>query len=249
VLRRIELPRPRSSAGFVIVAHRGNRKHCPENSLAAFRKAIDEGADLLETDLRPSADGAFVCFHDPFLDRMTDGSGRVEELALADLRKFRLRQAHRIWKDESIPLLGEVAAICPPDVALALELKSAQFDDPAVCAALVRELSRLQLLKKVIVLSFHRRRLAALQRVAPDIPVGLVALFPWPRGGSDLLGPIPPILYVNPWYVREAHRKGQFICPLDSRPEKRIRHYRRLGVDALLTDDPAATIAATRSVR
>lgn len=248
VLSRVELPHPRSGIGFVIVAHRGNRKQCPENSLAAFRLAIDEGADLLETDLRPLADGTFACFHDPTLDRMTNGSGSVEKLTLADLRKFRLRQGSRIWEKESVPLIGEVAALCPPDVALALELKSAQFDNPAICAALLQELARLALLKRVIILSFHQRRLATWQRVAPDIPIGLVAFFPWPRGSCDFLGPIPPILYANPLYVSEAHRKGYIVCPLESRPEGRIRYYQHLGVDALLTDDPSATIAAARSL-
>jgi glycerophosphoryl diester phosphodiesterase len=248
VLRRVELPHPRSGVGFVIVAHRGNKKKCPENSLAAFRLAVDEGADLLETDLRPLADGAFACFHDPILDRMTNGSGSVETLTHADVRKFRLRQGRRIWEKESVPLIGEVAALCPSDVVLALELKSSQFDNPAVCAALLQELARLELLKRVIILSFHQRRLKAWQQVAPDIPIGLVTFFPWPRGSCDFLGPIPPILYANPLYVREAHRKEYIVCPLDSRPEERIRYYQRLGVDALLTDDPAATIAAARSL-
>ncbi len=60
-----------------IMAHRGNRTACPENTLAAFRRAITDGADILETDLHLSADQVFVCIHDPTVDRTTDGSGAV----------------------------------------------------------------------------------------------------------------------------------------------------------------------------
>jgi glycerophosphoryl diester phosphodiesterase len=245
-VRRIELPKPRSDAGFLIVAHRGNRRQCPENSIAAFKMAVSEGADLLETDIRITAEGAFICFHDPDLKRMTNGSGAVEQLSLHDLAAFSLRHQGRVWGEERIPSLEDLVAICPADVALALELKSRRFKDPSVCAAFVRELDRLGMRRRVIALSFHRGRLAALKRVAPDIPVGMVSFAPWPWGNVELLGPVLPILLLNRFYVREAHRNGYTVCPLDPAPESRIPYYRRLGVDALITDDPGSTIAASR---
>ena len=57
-----------------VMAHRGNRVACPENTLAAFQRALDEGADILETDLHVTADDVFVCIHDATLDRTTNGS-------------------------------------------------------------------------------------------------------------------------------------------------------------------------------
>lgn len=244
--RRIELPRPRGGAEFLIVAHRGNRTYCPENSLAAFRRAVDEGADLLETDLRVTADGAFVCFHDQDLTRTTNGRGRIEEMALGDLAAIRLRHRGDVWQGERIPTLEDLVALCPPDVALALELKSSLFDDPSLCSRLANELQRLGMLKRVIALSFHRRRLANLKRVAPDIPVGPVSFTPWPWGNVELLGPLPILLSVNRFYVEAAHRRGYVVCPLDPAPEPRIPFYRRLGVDALITDDTGGTLEAIR---
>ena len=69
-----------------LLAHRGNRVRCPENTLAAFRQALADGADALETDLHLTADGVFVCIHDALVDRTTDGRGPVAGMTLAELR-------------------------------------------------------------------------------------------------------------------------------------------------------------------
>ena len=58
-----------------VMAHRGNRVACPENTLASFRRALADGADLLETDLHLSSDGRLVCIHDATVDRTTNGKG------------------------------------------------------------------------------------------------------------------------------------------------------------------------------
>jgi glycerophosphoryl diester phosphodiesterase len=153
------------------------------------------------------------------------------------------------WPHEHIPSLEELAALCPGDVYLALELKSCRFEEQAVCAALVRALERLGMRQRVIVLSFHARRLNAMRSVAQDIPSGIVSFRPWPLGPYDLLGPGLPALLLNPSYVRVAHRRGQVVCPLDTKPDARLLRYRRLGVDAVLSDDPGKTVGAALRLR
>ncbi|KPK88598.1 MAG: hypothetical protein AMJ88_18715, partial [Anaerolineae bacterium SM23_ 63] len=69
-----------------VMAHRGNRVACPENTLAAFQRALDDGADILETDLRLSSEGVFVCIHDAKVDRTTNGSGAVSEMTLREIK-------------------------------------------------------------------------------------------------------------------------------------------------------------------
>ena len=61
----------------LVMAHRGNRELFPENTLPAFRRAWQEGADIIETDLHLSRDGEFMCIHDSTLDRTTCGDGPV----------------------------------------------------------------------------------------------------------------------------------------------------------------------------
>jgi glycerophosphoryl diester phosphodiesterase len=242
------VPAPRSGAGFLIVAHRGNRARCPENSAAAFSLAIEEGADVVETDLRPSRDGVFVCFHDSRLERMSTGRGHLETHTLEELASLRLRFQGLIG-EERIPTLETLVGLSPSGVALALELKSPRFVEPEISRALARDIGRLGIERRTVVLSFRPNRLKAFRREAPGIPSGCVCVAPWGGREADLLGPLPAILLLHRSFVRRAHRRGQLVCPLDARPERRVSLYRQLGVDALLADDPASVIAAARSLK
>ncbi len=225
------------------MAHRGNRVACPENTLAAFIRAIADGADILETDLFLSPDGAFVCIHDPTLDRTTDGNGPVEDRTLAELRALSASCGRPEFAPERIPTLAEVAALLPPDRGLALELKSDRFLDPEVGRRLGEELALLGVLGRSFVLSFSRARLDATRLGAPGLPSGWITLKEArPVRGVELLGPWWPLLLANPLYVVLAHRRGQAVAPLDPTPDGRLWLYRLLGCDAVLTDDPEKTI-------
>lgn len=230
-----------------IMAHRGNRTLCPENTLAAFRQALSEGADLLETDLHLSADGVFMCIHDATVDRTTDGHGAVAEMTLAELKQLSAAYGRPGYAAERIPTLAELAAILPPDIGIALELKTDRFLEPAVCRQLADELTSLGIRKQAAVLSFSLPRLQAVAAVAPDIPTGWITLkSAIPIREVQLLGPFFPLLLLNPLYVWIAHRRGQVVCPLDPAPDKRLWLYRLLRCDAILTDNPGATRRALK---
>jgi glycerophosphoryl diester phosphodiesterase len=74
--------------GIVVVGHRGTVKFAPENTLAAFRKAIELGADLLEVDVRETRDGHLVLMHDSTVNRTTNGTGRVAAMTLAEIKRL-----------------------------------------------------------------------------------------------------------------------------------------------------------------
>jgi glycerophosphoryl diester phosphodiesterase len=103
--------------------------------------------------------------------------------------------------------------------------------------------------RRVIFLSFHARHLGMMASVGPDIPSGIVSFRPWPYGHYDLLGPVVIALRLNPGFVGSAHRRGQVVCPLDSTPDTRLLLYRRLGVDAVLSDEPGRTVTAALKLR
>ncbi len=224
------------------MAHRGNQALCPENTLAAFRRAVADGADILETDLHLSADGVFMCIHDDTVDRTTDGSGPVVEKTLAQLKQLNASNGRPGFEQERIPTLAEVAAILPPDVGLALELKTDRFLETAVCEQLVEELTQLGIRGRSVVISFSLGRVLAVQAVAPELPAGWITLTDLRAiRPVQLLGPYWPVLLLNPFYVMTAHRHGQVVCPLDQTPDKRLWLYRQLGCDAILTDNPEST--------
>ncbi len=225
-----------------LIAHRGNRIACPENTLAAFGRALADRADILETDLHLSADGVFVCIHDATVDRTTDGTGPVADMSLAQLKKLSAACGRPQFQAEQVPTLAELAEILPADVALALELKTDRFLQPQVCRQLVDELAQHGVHEQTVAISFSLPRVQAVQAVAPDVPIGWITLKrAWPMGGVQFLGPLWPLLLFNPLYVRLAQRQGQLVCPLDPTPDPRLGLYRALGCDAVLSDDPGAT--------
>jgi glycerophosphoryl diester phosphodiesterase len=242
MMPRLELP---GKLKPYLMAHRGNRVACPENTLVAFQRALDEGADILETDLHLSADGVFVCIHDATVDRTTDGSGPVADMSLDQLKSLSASYGRPEFAAERVPTLAELAALIPADIALALELKTDRFLEPPVCRALVAELDRTGVRDQGIVLSFSLARIQAVQALAPELPIGWITLSrPWPLRDAQVLGPLWPLLLLNPFYVRLAHRQGQLVCPLDPDPNPRLRLYLAFGCDAILSDDAGATALA-----
>jgi glycerophosphoryl diester phosphodiesterase len=233
-----------------IMAHRGNRVSCPENTLASFKCAFEEKADILETDLHQTADGVFVCIHDATLERTTNGQGLVAEHTLAQLKKLSASYGRPEYAQEQIPTLAEMANILPLDVAIGLELKSDAFTNPMVAYQLLTELADLGIRERTVILSFARPRLAAIRQIDPQIPLGWITLkCPLPPTGMELAGPFWPLLLINPFYTFFAHRRGQLVCPLDPTPDKRLRLYKWLGCDTVLTDNPGATRQALEALR
>jgi glycerophosphoryl diester phosphodiesterase len=225
-----------------VMAHRGNRVACPENTLAAFRRALADGADILETDLHLTLDGVLVCIHDGTVDRTTDGHGPVAEKTLAQVKELSAAYGRPEYAAERVPTLSELAAIIPENVALALELKTDRFLEEPVCRQLAEELQSAGIRDRTVVLSFSLPRVRQVHKVAPDIAMGWITLFRfWPLREAQLLGPLWPSVVLNPLYVWLAHRNGQLVAPLDPTPDKRLWLYRALRCDAVLTDDPEAT--------
>jgi glycerophosphoryl diester phosphodiesterase len=128
---------------------------------------------------------------------------------------------------------------------LLLELKDPRFAQPSDAARLIDLLERYDMVQRCAIISFHADYVAGVEAVQPAIPTGNITMWnALPTGKAELLGPLWPLIYLNPLYVWWAHRLGKIVCPLDPTPEPRIRYYLRLGVDALLTNNPAATLDA-----
>ncbi len=222
-----------------VVAHRGAQTEQPENTLAAFRLALHQGADALETDLRFTRDDHLILFHDPTLDRMTEGSGNVRDHTLKEIRKLRTRHPDGTLRSEPVPTLAEVIAATDSNTPLLLELKDSLFLQSAYAERLIRTLSDSEMLRKSAIISFHFAHVAAVKAVCPEIPMGHITMSnPIPQARAELLGPVWPLIFVNPLYVWWTHKLGKIIAPLDPNPEPRLGYYMRQGVDAVLADRP-----------
>jgi glycerophosphoryl diester phosphodiesterase len=195
-----------------------------------------------------TSDGVIVLFHDHTLDRMSDGHGPLFTQRLHELKKRRLRGPDGQLTDERIPTLIELLMATQGQMPLLLELKDWRFVDRVHAERLVRVLADYGVLAKCAIISFNQALVRAIRQVYDEIPVGTITLVnPLPRGEGQLLGPFWPLLWLNPAYVTWAHKRGRIVAPLDTTPETRIHHYLRMGVDAVMADDPASVLAAMKS--
>ncbi len=228
----------------LIMAHRGASALLPENSLSAFERAVADGADILETDLHFTKDDQIVLIHDDTLDRTVEASGPVRHYTLSQLKQFKLRQpASRQNEVERILTLPELIELTGANVPLALELKDSLFEHPEYGQRLITVLRQTNLLGRCAVISFNKRKMQRIEAMAPELVGGWITLFNFlPTHSAELLGPFWPLLVINPFYVAWAHRLGKIVAPLDTTPERRLGFYLRLGVDVLLTDNPALTL-------
>lgn len=225
-----------------VIAHRGNNTQAPENSMAAFRLALEQGAHALETDLHITQDRQIVCIHDPTLDRTTGTSGAVNARTLAALKTLRLEGS-----DEQIPALDAVFTAF--DTFYLLELKAPGWKTAEDITLLADCLNRHKMVEHSVLVSFDHDILRALRQYAPQLhrgPIFMLNLFP--PAGYDVVGVAWPMLYLNPLYVWLCHRRGQIFCPLDPSPELRLRYYLRLGVNFVLSDDPEKTLRALKEL-
>ena len=244
--------RPRD-ASPLLMAHRGSSDELPENTLAAFARALAQGAHVLETDIRFTRDDEIVLMHDPTLERTTNGAGVVAQMTLAEIKKLRAQksfESKEILGDEEIPTLAEfLQATHASDVPLALELKDDRFIQPRDAEKLIRVLRAHDALARTVLLSFHSARVKACKQVAPEIPIGIITMKnPFPLYDTEMMGPFFPLLYLNPFYFDWARKRGKITCPLDPSPEPRLKFYRRIGAPVLLTNHPAVTARALASL-
>jgi glycerophosphoryl diester phosphodiesterase len=239
------------------IAHRGGSKERPENTLEAFQAAVDLGYRYLETDAQLTRDGVLVAFHDESLDRVTDASGPVSALSLAEVRSadagYRFSaDAGRTFPHRGrglrIPTLEEVLTAWP-QARLNIDAKTDR-----VVAPLVRLLDRLGACDRVCIGSFSDRRLRRLRRlsrgqICTSMGRGAVALARsaslrgWmPSLGGDCLQ-VPTVQWgvrvVDAALIRAAHRRGLqvHVWTIDDRGE--MGRLLDLGVDGIMTDRPS----------
>lgn len=173
--------RPFTAPRPVVLAHQGASGYAPSNTMAAFRLALEQGADILELDVHMTRDGVVVVSHDETIDRMSNGSGLIREMTLAELRQYDfgydftpdggLTYPYR-GKGVTIPTLEEVLQAFP-EVPLNIEIKQV---DPPMEAQVWELIQRYGAEDRVLIASFHgtvakRWRELAGDRVATSAPV------------------------------------------------------------------------------
>jgi len=234
---RTEMERP------FVMAHRGASALLPENTLAAFQQALADGADILETDLRFTADDEIVLIHDETLDRTVEGTGLVRDYTLKEIQQLKVKQGTGAKDPGSVPTLRALIEATKAQVPLALELKDPLFIQPGYGEKLIQLLRDYGLLEQCVIISFNLTRLQAVKHLYSPLAAGWITMSnPSPNHPVEFVGPFWPLLFLNPFYTFQARRLGKIVCPLDPLPEARLGLYLKLGLDVILTDNPAKTL-------
>jgi glycerophosphoryl diester phosphodiesterase len=162
----------------LVIAHRGDSAHRPENTLAAFAGALEVGAVLVELDVQLTADGHVVVIHDPTLDRTTGGRGDVRAKTLAEVRAVSAGYPDRFgtaFAGERVPLLSEALALLRDRARVLVEIKTESVTedvDGGIEARVVEEVRRGGMADKVALISFDHRAILRLASLAPELTRG-----------------------------------------------------------------------------
>ncbi len=223
-----------------MIAHRGApaSSGAPENTLAAFRAAIDAGADWLEFDVRATRDGRLVVLHDATVDRTTDGSGAIADLTLEQAR------ALDAGNGERIPTVDEVVGLAmAAGVPILPEIKGGP-EHPAIAPALVDLLRGHGYVDRTVVQAFEVETLVTLRELAPDLRTcwltGLWQLdLASPPADARYVCPMADLVLLNPDMVRAAHASGRTVFAWWTTAETAITNTLLVGygVDGIIVDD------------
>jgi glycerophosphoryl diester phosphodiesterase len=226
-----------------VIAHRGASGHAPENTFAAFQRAVELGGTFIETDLHVTRDGRFVAIHDDTVERTTNGSGDVRNFALDELREVDAGMwFDRTFMGERIPTLEEVLEFSRVhDVVFYLELKYAAVW--GMDHALVAALQKAQSAPRTIVISFDPATLTPLRRLDPSIMTGLLVEDAKPdciQSAIDLgvRQLCPKVSSMTPELVEKAHRSDLQVVTWTANTLADMRAMMAAGVDGIMTDFP-----------
>ena len=241
-----------------IYAHRGAMGTHPENTMLAFKEAVDAGVDGLEVDVHMTTDGHLVVIHDEYVEEKTDGCGMIRDMTLAEVRdlsagvRYKDFEAYEErWDKETVPTLEEVLNLADHhDIELNIELKTNKVLYEGIEEKVDAMVSTYAIEHKVIYSSFHLPTLIRMKTINPN------ARTAW------LSKKVPGIIYdyINTLKLDALHLSYKAVMKKEERInhiEDKVRvwtvndsesakHFFGLGVEAIMTDFPREMIQARR---
>ena len=240
-------PRP------IVLAHRGDLAHAPENTLPAFQLAAQKGADGVELDAKLTADGHLIVIHDPSVDRTTDGEGRVASSTLEAIRKL---DAGSWFGDKfrgtKVPLLEEVFETIGPDKLINIELTNYSTPRDGLVEKVCELIRRHNTQGQILFSSFFASNLRKAAQYLPEIPRALLAMpgLPgtWARSFGFMFGNYralhPQISSVDRQQVQRVHRLNRRVHVWTANSPEEVTQLREWNVDGIFTDDPQLALRA-----
>jgi len=226
-------------------AHRGSSKICPENTMAAFKKALEQGATGIETDVQLTKDGEPVLIHDETLKRTTSGTGWVKDHTLNELKELDAGSwFHPDFREERLPHLDELLELVQDRGTIVnIELKNGVVPYEGLEEKVIQRVRDHGLSSRVVISSFNHYSLLLCKKLAPEIRTGILYMEglyePWAYAGTLQADALHAYHHaVLPGFVAAAKAAGKAYHPFTVNDPNEMRRLLEAGVDGIITDYP-----------
>ncbi|ANU13185.1 Glycerophosphoryl diester phosphodiesterase [Planococcus halocryophilus Or1] len=235
---------------MVNIAHRGASGHAPENTMGAFQKGFEMKADYIEIDVQMTKDGELVVIHDTTVDRTTNGTGKVGDLTLEEIRQLDAGSwFSEAFTGESVPTFEEVLAEFHGKVGILVELKAPELYtgvEEKVADALIDRNMNTPNNNKIIIQSFNHESMKKSKELLPNLSHGVLIGGSWADVTEEQLAQFatyadyfnPTMKIVTDELVSNVHEAGMDIYPYTSRSSEQALRLFDLNVDGIITDYP-----------
>jgi len=244
IFAAIDLFGIRMDETFAVTAHRAGAIHAPENTLAALKRAIADGADYAEIDVQTTRDGAVVVIHDADLKRVANDARTVATLTSDELRMLDVGSWHDpIFSEERVPLLTEMIALARDRIKLNIELKYNRVD-PTLAPKVVDILHAERFMDQCIITSLDMASLNEVKALAPALITGLIVT----QALGDPVRVPTDFLAVN-WssateaFISRAGAQGKPVHVWTVNSAEDMERAVERGSANLITDRPAEAVA------
>lgn len=239
----------------LVIAHRGASAEAPENTMAAFDLALRQGANGIEFDVWKCGSGEVVVTHNRDTRELSGKAGDLQKLTLKQLKKLDFgRHKGEAYRGERIPTLDEVLDLARGLDLINIEIKGMEVRSRGIELDVAEAILKFKLLRRAVVSSFNPTILSRLQTLNPAIRIGLLLYekspLPLRRGWSaQFLKPYsihPSFGLLQKRFVARAHQNEQKVIAWTINDFHQLDACIELGVDGIITDDPAWAFDAMR---
>ena len=235
----------------MIQAHRGASAYCPENTLEAFSKAIEMGADAIELDVHLTKDGEIVVAHDERLERVSNGVGYINDHRFEELKKL---EFNKLFPDGPVcrmPTLAEVFSLVKPSALFVnIELKTTERLYPELPEKLSSLVKEYGMGERVIYSSFNHYSLQEMKKIDSRAQIGLLyqlgMVDPWVYANyihADAIHPHYFIIATLPETVERCHENGVKVNVWTVDDPQAVKLMLKCGVDGIITNKPDIALA------
>ncbi|MDE0610103.1 MAG: glycerophosphodiester phosphodiesterase family protein [Anaerolineaceae bacterium] len=234
----------------MVYGHRGFSAAAPMNTLAAFEMAADLGADGVELDVQLSGDGHAVVIHDFAVDATTNGSGKVSEMSLSQLKALDAGSwFDAAWRGTQIPTLAEVFEAVGRRLLVNVEIKTLPHQDDGIEQVVADEIGRAGMEGRVLVSSFNPLALQRFRAIVPHVPLARLTFSGMPAELSEMWQSVPcEVLHpghdeIDKAFMHSARAGGYLVNTWTVNDVARALKLESLGVDGIVSDYPDRMLA------